>query len=584
MSHCDTCTLQSGFGSGGTKRAGGARCTLNGPPMSSIRLRPWQRAALDKFKASEQADFLAVATPGAGKTTFALSAARFVLAQHRCRLIVVAPTAHLKWQWAEAAERFGLRLDAEWSASQGTVPKDMHGIVTTYQQVTTSADALRAVAVDAFVLFDEVHHAGDDKAWGTAVLHAFEPARRRLSLSGTPFRSDSAAIPFVNYHLDEALADYEYGYGEALGEGGVVRPVYFPRIDGDMEWTSPDGTVNAASFSDDLDRARSSERLRAALSEEGEWLATVLREANRRLVRIREDHPEAGGLVIAIDQDHARAAAQILRERIGTVAEVVTSDDPAASMKIARFAGNKNPWLVAVRMVSEGVDIPRLRVGVFATTTSTELFFRQAVGRLVRWTAGRKSQKAYFFIPDDPRLRMHAFQIAQQRRHALRRPETDDEFTREGELDAQKEPAEKLDGFSVISAVATDVTVHAAAPTLFDDEPDPRDPDDAYLDDDDFLIDLDPMPLPGGGYGGSTGGGYGPDGTLTHKQERDRLRDLNADMAKTLVARTGWPHAKVNAEMNRLAGVEKVSTATLDQLERRLRYAESWLRKARARG
>ena len=42
-------------------------------------------------------------------------------------------------------------------------------------------------------------------------------------------------------------------------------------------------------------------------------------------------------------------------------------------------------------------------------------------------------------------------------------------------------------------------------------------------------------------------------------------------------------HGKVNAEMNRLAGVAKVSSATTDKLERRLRYAESWLRRARGR-
>ena len=52
-----------------------------------------------------------------------------------------------------------------------------------------------------------------------------------------------------------------------------------------------------------------------------------------------------------------------------------------------RFADGDAPWIVAVRMVSEGVDIPRLRVGVYATNTVTELFFRQAVGRLVRWNA-----------------------------------------------------------------------------------------------------------------------------------------------------------------------------------------------------
>jgi superfamily II DNA or RNA helicase len=542
----------------------------------AIRLRPWQRAALEKFRASELPDFLAVATPGAGKTTFALSAARWVITEKRCRVIVVAPTAHLKTQWALAAERFGLHLDSEWSSSMARLPADVHGIVTTYQQVASSADALRGLATDAFVIFDEIHHAGDDKAWGTSIQTAFETAARRLSISGTPFRSDTAAIPFVNYLLDEARPDYEYGYGEALSDGAVVRPVYFPRIDGMMEWTAPDGTVNAASFQDALDRQRSSERLRTALSSEGEWLPVVLDEANKRLNKIRLDHPEAGGLVIATDQDHARAIAQLLRTRIGSVAEVVTSDDPTASHRISRFADGIAPWLVAVRMVSEGVDIPRLRVGVFATTTSTELFFRQAVGRLVRWTPGRKSQKAYFYIPDDPRLRTHAFQIADQRRHSLRKKDEDvdglTEFALEqeaSELDAQTADAEQMSLFSVISAIATEVVVHSPD---FDDEPDPREPDTAFLDDPDFLIDLDPVPLPGGGSAVGTG--------MSRREERERLREANADLARALVDRTGWTHAKVNAELNRLAGIEKISQATIEQLQRRVRYGESWLRRA----
>lgn len=542
----------------------------------ALRLRPWQRAALDKFRASEMSDFLAVATPGAGKTTFALSAARWVITQQRCRVIVVAPTAHLKTQWALAAERFGIHLESDWAASSGRLPTDVHGIVTTYQQVATSAEALRGLAAGGFVIFDEIHHAGDDKAWGTSILTAFEGAGRRLSISGTPFRSDTAAIPFINYQLDEATPDFEYGYGDALADGAVVRPVYFPRIDGHMEWTAPDGTVNAASFQDALDRQRGSERLRTALSVEGEWLPVVLGEAHKRLTRIRLDHPEAGGLVIATDQEHAKAIAGLLRSRIGTMAEIVTSDDPTASQRISRFADGTSPWLVAVRMVSEGVDIPRLRVGVYATTTSTELFFRQAVGRLVRWTPGRRSQKAYFYIPDDPRLRTHAFQIADQRRHSLRRKDEDvDGLTElqqaqaDSEFDTAAGDPEQMSLFSVISSVATDVVVHGVD---FDDEPDPRDPDMAFLDDPDFLIDLDPVPLPGGGSLAGTG--------VSRREERERLREANADLARALVDRTGWTHAKVNGELNRLAGVEKISQATIEQMQRRVRYGESWLRRA----
>ena len=291
-----------------------------------LRLRPWQSQALGKLAATSGRDFLAVATPGAGKTTFALAAVVQHLLDHPgTRVVVVAPTQHLKTQWATAASQVGLHLDHLWSPAEGSLPSDMHGIVTTYQQVATSAEALRAVAADAIVIFDEIHHAADERAWGDSVRRAFEPSVRRLAISGTPFRSDTQAIPFVRYTLEEAAPDYEYGYGDALADGRVVRPVYFPRTGGQMEWTAPDGTLMEASFEDALDRTRSAQRLRTALSLEGEWLPTVLREAVGRLDGMREVHPEAGGLVIAADQDHARGIARLLRERCGVRATVATS-------------------------------------------------------------------------------------------------------------------------------------------------------------------------------------------------------------------------------------------------------------------
>src|SRR2546429_9982461 len=77
----------------------------------TVTLRPWQKSPLELFAASSAPDFLAVATPGAGKTTFALTAARQALAADPgCRLIVVVPTAHLKAQWASAAATFELHL------------------------------------------------------------------------------------------------------------------------------------------------------------------------------------------------------------------------------------------------------------------------------------------------------------------------------------------------------------------------------------------------------------------------------------------------------------------------------------------
>ncbi|MGB3411158.1 MAG: DEAD/DEAH box helicase [Microthrixaceae bacterium] len=560
-----------------------------------IRLRPWQSEALDELTLKEGRDFLAVATPGAGKTTFALAAAVQNLVEHPGRrLLVVAPTQHLKRQWADAAARFGLHLEPDWSARDGSLPVDMHGIVTTYQQIATSAAALAPLAAGAFVIFDEIHHAADDRSWGTAVQEAFGGASMRLSLSGTPFRSDTSAIPFVDYHLDEARADYEYGYGEALADGGVVRPVYFPRINGFMEWVSPAGDVVAATFEDELPRELANQRLRTALSLDGEWLPTVVEQAHERLIELRRSHPEAGGLIIATDQTHATRIAELLQRRHGVTAVVAVSDDPQASSKIASFADGDQPWIVAVRMVSEGVDIPRLRIAVFATTTTTELFFRQAVGRVVRWTRGVPRQKAYFFLPDDARLRHFAATLTEARRHSLKKRSDDDRadnpFDPEPELDAiDGADDEQMSLFSVIGSVALGESGQSApgqkmgldsdtgAGGVFDDDPEGRVGDPR----EDLGVDLVllPPPLPGGGAPrGHDSEGSGSMAGLSLSQQKIRLRDANADVVRDLVRYTGWSHPQVNAELNRLSGVRRISEATHDQLEVRLKAARKWLR------
>jgi superfamily II DNA or RNA helicase len=566
--------------------------------MATVTLRPWQRAAYEQFRAATVPDFLAVATPGAGKTTFALTCARASLADDPRTLVVVAPTSHLKVQWSRAAHRLGLQLDPDWTPGAG-LARDVHGLVTTYQQIATgnAATKLAGLSADGFVILDEIHHAGHERAWGDGIRVAFAHAARRLSLSGTPFRSDSSQIPFVRYDAtgegDLAHADFTYGYADALRDGGVVRPVYFPRVDGEMEWTTAAGDTIVASFQDELTKDQMSMRLRTALSLEGEWMPSVLARADQQLRTIRQEQRDAGGLVIAMDQDHAQAIARVLRDRFRAPAEVVVSDDPTASRKIAEFSQNDRPWLVAVRMVSEGVDIPRLRVGVYATTTSTELFFRQAVGRFVRWQSGRPSQKAYVYIPDDPRLRAHAFSIAEARRHVLRPPSEDDgdEFAVDGGLEDLLHPdddAEQLTLFSVVSATATGITVHTVTedgiqyepafeptyvlddlrPPRFDDEleiPEPR-----FAADPDLRVDIPEVP---------TAAGLVPSGALSVAELKDDLRTRNAHVAKRLVDITGWSHARVQGEMNRLAGISRVSSSTNDQLERRLRYAESWLRR-----
>lgn len=532
-----------------------------------LRLRRWQAEALTALDDHRGRDFLTVATPGAGKTTFALTAAVRDLGNfpHR-RVIVVAPTSHLKEQWAQNADHFGLHLEPSWQPSGGW-PEDFHGVIVTYHQVASSFAEIRRFTGDAFVILDEIHHAGSERAWGDGIAAAFEPAAVRLMLSGTPFRSDQNPIPFVNYDFEEATSDYTYGYGEALAEGGVVRPVFFPRFNGHMEWTRPDGIAMSATFDDRLDRAGSSQRLRTALSLEGEWLPTVLDHANAQLTRLREKDPSAGGLVIAVDVEHANGIADLLRERHGIKAVVATSEDADASKRIAAFSGSHDPWIVAVRMVSEGVDIPRLRIGVYATNTITELFFRQAVGRVVRWTPGQRRQKAFFFLPDDGRLRGFAVGIAEQRTHSLKRREDDGE-QQSVELDEQQvEKGDQMSLFGIISATALPDEQHASG--VFDD----LHPEDLIVEDDFELagVDIDlPAPPPR-----ARAGDVASD--VPRTVLRAELRQANADRVKVLVTLTGIGHREVNAKLNTAAGIQSIEAASLKDLRTRLAAADRWV-------
>jgi superfamily II DNA or RNA helicase len=539
----------------------------------SVTLRPWQREALDAFAHRKDDDFLTVACPGAGKTTFALAACRQFLAGEPKPVVVVVPTQHLKLQWAEAAARFGVHLDPMWTDKAGLAP-DMHGIVTTYAQVSTSSAALSKLCTDGMVVLDEVHHAADDRAWGDGVKDAFVPAACRLLLSGTPFRTDDNPIPFVQYSFGdygEALADYEYGYGEALRDGGVVRPVFFPRFDGQMEWRAADGQEHSATFNDDVTRDQWGARLRTALSLEGDWLPTVLGRAHQRLLEVRRTHPNAGGLVIAIDHEHARGIARLLKRLHRVDVKIALSDDPKASRIIADFAKSDEPWIVAVRMISEGVDIPRLRVGVFATTTSTPMFFRQAVGRIARWTPGLRSQRAYLFVPDEPRLRLHALGIAQARRHSIEMRRVRE--AEPGELDERRTSDRSEEQMSLFAALSSSV-LGDHDDTAPSDGIDPS--EDVHLEPADsraFTIELPPPPpLPGrleGADGVPVGG--------TRRGEKTRLRDRNASYVADIARLTGLGHRAINAELNRLAGVVRIDDATVDQLERRAGHARRWV-------
>jgi superfamily II DNA or RNA helicase len=403
------------------------------PPASPVRydlltgLRGWQQDAYHEYFRQPRRDFLLVATPGAGKTTYALTVAAELLARREVMfLTIVTPTEHLKHQWAAAAARFGIAIDSAYRNAQGRAGADFAGVAVTYAQVAAHPALHRQRTENrrTLVIFDEIHHAGDAMSWGDAVKEAFDPARRRLALTGTPFRSDANPIPFVTY-IDEpggskrSSSDYVYGYGPAL-ENGVVRPVIFLAYSGQMHWRTRAGDEITATLGTPMTKDQIAQAWRTALDPAGEWVSRVLEAADKRLTEVRRGMPDAGGLVIAGDHEDARAYAALLRGLTGKRPVVVLSDDKAASKKISAFADSDDRWMVAVRMVSEGVDIPRLAVGVYATSVSTALFFAQAVGRFVR--ARRRGETASVFLPSVPVLLSYAAELEAERDHILRAP------------------------------------------------------------------------------------------------------------------------------------------------------------------
>ena len=404
------------------------------PWGTADRLRAWQAEALEQYFSVDgpdgvgggPRDFLAAATPGAGKTTFALRLASELLRRRIIdRIVVVAPTEHLKTQWADAAARVSIRLDPRFSNRHYAPARHYHGVAVTYAQVGVKPSVHERLIIDArtLVILDEVHHGGDALSWGDALREAYSRATRRVLLSGTPFRSDDAPIPFVEYHPDGTGArisrtDYSYGYRRAL-EDGVVRPVLFHVYAGHMRWRTRMGDVMEAQLGQGDTKDVTAQAWRTALDPSGEWIPAVLRSADRRLTDMREHVPDAGGLVIATDQSAARAYATILREVTGEAPTVVLSDEADGSARIEAFANDTSRWMVAVRMVSEGVDVPRLAVGVYATSASTPLFFAQAIGRFVR--ARRRGEAASVFLPHVPQLVTLAHELEVQRDHALGR-------------------------------------------------------------------------------------------------------------------------------------------------------------------
>ncbi|HEY2718488.1 MAG TPA: DEAD/DEAH box helicase family protein [Solirubrobacteraceae bacterium] len=513
---------------------------------NSTSLRAWQRQALDQLADWQDGPFLISAAPGAGKTRPALELARDLLARRIAkRIVVLCPTTPLTRQWATAATLLGVQLQPDSQSAQP--PRDFNGVAVTYARVASDPGSwARSVDGDTLVVVDEAHHLGEDLAWGIGFRKAFAPARRWLLLSGTPFRSDATPIPGVRYDSDGVVVpDVSYTYAQAVAEG-ICRPVAFVTFDGSLSWRSGEDVIES-SFETVLTGREASRRYRTAISTElPDGLPRILREADAKLRTLRAGgHRDAGALAVAADATHARQIAKLLTEVTGRTPVIVLHTETQAARKLADFRSSREPWIVAVNMVSEGVDIPRLRVGVYATAAKTPLIFRQIVGRFVRTTPGASADPSWLYLPADQTLRGHAAEVESELRHVLRREELEEDFDEPAERRAS-EPSPTAEFVPLSAEFEAQMTLFGAPQPVVTRSPSLPTPTAAT-----GLPSTEPEPAPVAAF-----------------ERREELRRERSRLVGELHRRDGLSHREINAWLNRTVGLARVDDATVPQLER----------------
>lgn len=569
------------YSKGGPTRAwnGAALCPScnlkKGDTMVTDPRSVWQREALDRYMQT-QGDFLVTAAPGAGKTRCALSMAQATMQSGKVRrLVVVVPGAHLRRQWSNEAAKYGIDLTATYSNGDGPLTAAEHGAVVTYQAVAANPHLWAKHSRGALVVLDEVHHAGDEAAWGAAIRTAFEGAARRLLLSGTPFRSDRAAIPFVTYDDNGvSRADYPYDYGIAVTRG-VVRPVRFEVMDGQAVWRDV-GTLSEVALSQASDD-EVRHALRTVYDPSGQWVPSVLARADAELTRAREEVPDAGGLILAPGIREAEAYRVAMQSICGERVEIVHGNMPDPGSVISGFRAGRQRWLVAVQMVAEGVDIPRLLVGVYCSPVLTEMWFRQVVGRLVRRRDADDESTATMFVPQVSPIVQMAKRIDREVEAGLREAEreTRDAVERSGGTLALS----YIEPVGSSEAVRTGVIVQGG---------------DSVTDAELRAAELLARGIPGllarahvgdlalfmravnGGQQRIVAAAELPAPTITTDQRRAALRRQVNRLAARYAANSGEQHAHVHSNLNRMHG-DSLPTASVATLEKRIEVLTRWL-------
>ncbi len=351
-------------------------------------LRAWQadcvEQAINKFASNRQPHFFCQATPGAGKTVMAAEVAKRLFEKGMVDLVLCfSPSLSV----AEGMQKtFAWKLECSFNGGLGSL-----GGSYTYQSIRFFDDNFwnTVSKFRVLIVFDEIHHCsfeedGRSNSWGVEIVSKIQGlARYTLALSGTPWRSDRLPIVMAEYSDPEGMliCDYRYGLKQAVVDG-VCRQPKIALIDNEHLSITSGG--NSQHFASILDCLKQSDISYQSVIHNEEAMHYILNSGCQKLAQIREQSPNAGGLVVAASIKHAKDIQKRLVQHFNQSACIVTYHHDNPLREIDSFRHSDVQWIVSVGMISEGTDIPRLQVCCHMSAVKTELYFRQVLGRILR--------------------------------------------------------------------------------------------------------------------------------------------------------------------------------------------------------
>lgn len=403
-------------------------CNLKkGAKVMSFKFTPraWQsecsEIAIQAFETGQLA-FTAAVGVGSGKTLWGVWVATQLmdLGSVDC-VVVVCPSEPIQASWCADFAKFGLAVRKLEGNSEISLrmPADERGYVTTYQSVAMQPllHRRRCAGRRVLVILDELHHLGDARtdgdeatAWADGCVAAFGDgaARHVICLTGTPGRGDARRLPFVEYEPGQVEGEwipklaspfgYTYTYGNAVNDRVVRRAAFrYVGAEGQVCVKNKDGGMvvveGGASTAEDkcmlrnhLERAALNVDARIGDESVGVAAQAIVERVLYELDCIKKSQPDAAALIVCYRVAQAKLYQRVLEVGMGRRSVVVYDDknsDPARVIEAFKTSRDVDV-IIAVNMVSEGVNIPRLRVCGFLSPIEADLTLTQILGRVVR--------------------------------------------------------------------------------------------------------------------------------------------------------------------------------------------------------